>query len=210
VSGKKRHQFSPELTREIATGYHSGTMSVKDIEARGISMANVYRWVRKYFPEGARQAEAPDGQTLSKLKQIKRGDNGRYAEADKAAIVAALRRMSIAKVSEATGVTNATLYVWQKEENKGTSPVSESTALVPSNGARHPTATAEVLFNPESTEALLQGLDKMEGFVNFRKAVENKLKKFKAGWIDFDEDDHLLCRAYLQITGGKPQMRGRK
>lgn len=238
---RTRKNYEPEFKKEIAEGYYTKRLSAQDIEAKGIKMNNVHRWMKQLYGPGGRRATsaevappaappaapldsvapAPDVHTLS-LRKIKRGANRRYREKDKSTIMSALLQLPVPEVSERTGVNPATLYLWKAEAEKQKNPeaggalvvLPEKTtnASVPANGARHSPAhrTAEVLVNPETTEGLLDGIRKMEGFVNLTKVVESKIKKFRAGIIDFDEDDHLLCRAYLQITGGKQQMRARK
>jgi transposase-like protein len=231
---RKRQSYSEDLKREVAQGYASKTLSSKEIEARGIRMGNVHRWVAKYAGPGATTnpnsnanstkvkleeggtisttsappTSVPDIHTLSK-RQLKRGANGRYDPIVREAATAALATMSVLEVSEITGVNQATLYAWK---NSTTPPqrASPGTALIPANGRSHAgVATAELLINPASTDALLNGISKSEGFANLSKSYENKIRKFRAGWIELDEDDHRFCLGFLQLTGGKP-MRSRK
>lgn len=223
---RKRQSYETEYKKEIAHGYYTRQLSAQEIEAKGIRMNNVHRWVQQFFGPGGRAKggepapETPPAEVHNlSLKKIKRGANGRYPEKAKASVMTALLELPVGEVSERTGVNVATLYAWKESAKKtkegapiNTSPHPvDSTALVPANGARHPPVQrAEILVNPETPEGLLDGIRKMEGFANLTKTVENKIKKFRAGIIDFDEDDHRLCMSYLQITGGKPPMRMRK
>lgn len=231
---RTRKHYDEEVKKEIAEGYYTNRLSAEDIEAKGIRMNNVHRWVKQIYGPGGKQANSPAQATQAEqgrqaapenaspvseshtfnLRKIKRGANRRYREKDKSAIMPALLKLSVPEVSERTGVNPATLYLWKAEAEKQAggalvvlpeSPNGSARA----NGARHLPAhrRAEVLINPETTDGLLDGIRKMEGFVNLAKAVESKIKKFRAGLLDFDEDDHLLCRGYLQITGGKPHAR---
>lgn len=228
---RTRKNYSTEQKKEIATGYYQRTLSAKEIEARGIRMNNVHRWVQRFFGPGGRakggepapEAPAPAPVTVQSLslKKLRRGPNGRYPSKDKATVMAALLESPVSEVSQKTGVDIATLYVWKKaaEKSKPGTAINGSSehpveppksALGPTNGARPPVvAKAEVIINPDTTASMLNGLDKMEGFVNFKKTVENKLRNFRAGLIDFDAEDHRLCMAYLQITGERT-VRSRK
>lgn len=224
---RTRHSYKTEYKKEIAQGYYTRQLSAKDIEAKGIRMNNVHRWVKMFFGPGGRAKggePAPESAPIEvhnlSLRKLRRGANGRYREKDKDVVMSALLELPVSEVSEKTGVNVATLYAWKEAASKEDAPIngsprpadaSKNAAVVPANGARQPLhRTAELLVNPETTEGLLDGIRKMEGFTNLTKAVENKIKKFRAGIIEFDEDDHRLCMSYLQITGGKPPMRVRK
>lgn len=240
---KKRKFYSVQLKERIARGYHDGTLSSKEIEAQGIPMNNVHRWVAELFGPGGRKAAAkptkptkptdephvrllertgatptttPDSpatiapevrdiRSLTK-RELKRGENGRYLPVVKASVSAALKTMSVPEVHEITGITEATLYLWKTPSKKKAS--APGTALVPINGHEHkddlvPVRKAELLINPSTTDALLSGIRKSEGFANLDKAVKQLKAAHRSGLIDdYDEIDLRMLLGFRQLTGG--------
>jgi transposase-like protein len=233
----KRQSFSTALKQEIAHGYVTDALSSKAIEARGIRMGNVNRWVTEIYGPGGKKAakakatanaphvrllerkptEAPatspadedapvDIRTLTK-RQLKRGPNGRYSKLLRNSATVALRTMSIAEVSAITGVNQATLYLWKKPQTP-TDSASPGTAVVPLNGVDRlkgsapVAAKAELLINPASTEALLAGIRKSEGFSNLEKGVKQLKAAYRSGLIDdYDEIDLRILLGHCMLTG---------
>jgi len=225
VRTRKRQKFSAQLRHEIASGYVAGTITSKEIEAKGIRMGNVYKWVKKLKDGGADLSERPpasstvessqpepiptsivDIRTLTK-RQLKRGPNGRYDKLVKDSVTAALKTMSVAEVAAITPqITEATLYAWKNPKN-GQSETTTGGALVPVNGATShevvPMRKAELIFNPASTEALLTSIRKSEGFANLDKAAKQLKAAFRSGLIDdYDEIDLRVLLGHRQLTGG--------
>lgn len=222
---KKRQKFDKKLCSDIAHAYVNGTITVAEIEAKGIRMGNVYKWIKRFVtnskapePSAAPVVESAksestativDIRTLTK-KQLKRGDNGRYLPIVKDSVVAALKTMTVPEVAEITGITEATLYLWKtpKPAKKRPSQIPATTALVPVNGARPttdvvPMRRAELIFNPESTEAMLTSIRKSEGFANLDKAAKQLKAAFRSGLIDdYDEIDLRVLLGHRQLTGG--------
>lgn len=223
---KKRQQFSTKLKQETAIGYTNGTITAEEIEAKGIRMGNVYKWIKQYVTDGTPESAVPavpavpvetttpepiasttivDIRTLTK-RQLKRGPNGRYAKLVKDSVMAALETMTVGEIAAITGITEATLYLWKTPKNKPEK--TTNTALVPVNGATPandvtPMRRAEVIFNPASTEALLTSIRKSEGFANLDKAAKQLKAAFRSGLIDdYDEIDLRVLLGHRQLTGG--------
>lgn len=230
---RTRQRFDEKTKDEIAQGWYYRTLTSKEIEARGIQMANVYRWMAERFGPGPRppKGSAPTPQkgtkpaplngaeksvapppaatqllSLSKRK-IKRGANGRYPDEVREAVEPVLLQdVPVPEVSEQTGINAQTLYNWRDAAKKKQAK-SESRALisVPDQEVQ-PTKVstvrrADIVVNPETTEQLLTSIRRSEGFVNLKKVVDNRLAAYRAGLIDFDEDDHRLCMSYMQLAG---------
>lgn len=240
MSRRKRQSFSDELKKEIAHAYATKALSSQQIEARGIRMGNVHRWVKQFPVEGGHNAPssaAPqlehdathdkaslamaepsasitppikDIRTLTK-RELKRTDSGRYLAITKDSVTAALKTMSPQEVHEITGIGVPTLYLWKTPPKSKTA--SPGTAVVPINGGEHANGVAlrkaEVLVNPMTTDAMLVGIRKSEGFANLDKAVKQLKAAHRAGLIeDYDEIDLRLLLGYRQLTGG--MLRSRK
>lgn len=232
MSKRKRQSFSYQLKSEIANAYASGKLTAKEIEAKGIRMGNVHRWVHEFVPaDGAVVETAPaaelnnhkgppssetgvsdvvDVRQLTK-RQLKRGANGRYDKAVKASVMKALDTMTVPEIAEITGITEATLYLWKNAPKKKGESASPGTSLVPavSNGNGHDKSPvpavrqAELLVNPATTDALLVGIRKSEGFANLEKAVKQLKAAHRAGLIeDYDEIDLRVLLGHRQLTGG--------
>lgn len=226
---KKRQQFSKELKQETAIGYANGTITAEEIEAKGIQMGNVYKWIKLYVTDPTPESSVPvetetetktktpeppepiastivDIRTLTK-RQMKRGPNGRYAKLVKDSVTAALETMTVGEVAAITGITEPTLYLW-KTPKKRTSETATNTALVPVNRGTPandvvPMRRAEVIFNPASTETLLTSIRKSEGFANLDKAAKQLKAAFRSGLIDdYDEIDLRVLLGHRQLTGG--------
>lgn len=221
---KQRQDFQKTFKRDIAVAYAGGKLSVREIEAKGIRMGNVYRWVKKFVGARAEKSAAKDEpakiesttdspiatpeldiRALTK-KQLKRGANGRYDPRVKASVLAALETMSVGEVAEITKITEATLYLWKPKKKK--TPAAASTALVPvdlvpPSRAVVPVARkAEVIINSETTDALLTTIRKSEGFANLQKAAVQLKQAFRNGLIDdYDEIDLRLLLGFRQLTG---------
>lgn len=227
---KTRQSYEPAFKKEIAEGYYTRKLTPKDIEAKGIRMNNVHRWVHQFFGRGGRAKEgepAPetatpeaeptpatlDIHTLSRRK-IKRGANGRYPDKVKDMVMSALLQKSVPEVSEITGIHNATLYLWrdaaqkQQRANGGGALVvaNEKPRAVPANGEAR---SAEVIINPASTEAILANIRKGEGFANLDKAVKQLKSAHRSGQIeDYDEIDLRFLLGFRLLTGAP--LRARK
>jgi transposase-like protein len=216
---KKRQQFSKKLKQEIATAYAAGTITTQEIEAKGIRIGNVYRWMKKFGGDNPPQPAAlsapaepsksttiVDIRTLSK-KQLKRGSNGRYDTVVKESVIAALDTMSVSEVAAITKIQEATLYLWKTPKSRPKAPAT-STAMVPVNGAAPtrdvvPMRKAELIFNPESTDVLLASIRKSEGFANLEKACKQLKAALRSGLIDdYDEIDLRVLLGHRQLTGG--------
>lgn len=231
MSRRKRQSFSDELKKEIAHAYVTKALSSQQIEARGIRMGNVHRWVRRFFANGTpvpsanasplehtapppqsdatTAPEVKDIRALTK-KELKRGDNGRYPSITKDSVTAALQTMSPQEVHAITGIGVPTLYLWKTPPKSTTT--SPGTALVPIEHAKGNGVSlrkAEVLVNPTTTDELLVGIRKSEGFANLDKAVKQLKAAHRAGLIeDYDEIDLRMLLGYRQLTGGT--LRSRK
>lgn len=229
MSRRPRTEFPEELKKEIAFGYHSGSMTTKEIEGRGIRMGNVYRWIKQFCGNGMspppKSAAPPTGHsdsgsnaipethTLS-LRKIKRGANGRYPDKAKDMVMSALLQKSVPEVSELTGIHTATLYLWKDTAQKqqraaggGALVVAkEKHSAVPANGEAH---RAEVIINPASTEVILANIRKGEGFANLDKAVKQLKSAHRSGQIeDYDEIDLRFLLGFRLLTGAP--LRARK
>lgn len=227
---KTRQSYEPAFKKEIAEGYFTRKLTAKDIEAKGLRMNNVYRWVHEFFGAGARAKAGepapetptpaaepapatPDIHTLSRRK-IKRGANGRYPDKVRDMVKPVLLQKSVSEVAEMTGIHTATLYLWQKaaqkdrDENGGGALVvaHEKRDVVP---AKIEARTAEVIVNPASTEQILGNLRKGEGFVNLDKAAKQLKAAHRSGQIeDYDEIDLRFLLGFRLLTGAP--LRARK
>lgn len=225
-------KFDQELKKEIAQGYWSRTLSTKDIEGKGIRIANVHRWVREFFGPGKRppkqttaqpapaKAAGPpsiaDLQSLSKRK-IKRGPNGRYSEEVKDKVMPALLQMPVGEVSERTGINMATLYLWKQQANQSSQPALERAngrggdlvvAPVTTEDRTTRSSKVEVALSPDSIGTQMESIRKGEGFVNIVKAVKELKAAYKAGMIeDYDEIDLRFLLGFRQLTGSPLRMR---
>jgi transposase-like protein len=224
---RTRRQYDEALKNEIARGWYYRTLTSKEIEARGVQMANVYRWMADIFGPGPRPpkgttppplngaekssaASTPAAAQLLSLskRKIKRGANGRYPDEVREAVeTVLLDAVPVPEVSEQTGINAQTLYNW-KESAKKKQAKGESRTLValpdkPIEPAKLSTVRkAEILVNPDSKEQLLKDIRRNEAFVNFEKVVKRREAQYRAGLIDFDEDDHRLAMSYCQLVGG--------
>lgn len=227
---RTRQQFDEAVKDEVAHGWYYRLLTSKEIEARGIQMGNVYRWMTERFGSGQRPPKgtappppkngaqknvvAPEPsdaalelESLSRRK-IKRGANGRYPDGVREKLTPLLlREVPVPEIAEKTGINSQTLYLWRDAAKKksGAAPTESAGALVVAPSKPSQVATirkAEILVNPDSTEQLLVSIRRSEGFVNLKKVVENRTAAYRAGLIDFDEDDHRLCMSYLQLAGG--------
>lgn len=217
---RKRKFYDATFKEEIARGYHSRQLSAADIEAKGVRMNNVHRWVHELFGKGGRQkvsapqpAEAPPAtqaptqappeteppNTLTLIrKKIKRGANGRYPDHVKAQVAAALREKPVPEVAELTGLHPATLYLWKEAAEKKNANGSSVVIAPEKKSVRH----AEVIVNPASTEDLLANIRKGEGFANLDKAVKQLKAAHKSGAIDdYDEIDLRFLLGFRLLTG---------
>lgn len=223
---KTRKRYAPELKKELAQGYRSGTLTSAQIEERGIPIGHVRKWMHAIFGDSKRVKPAdasaaskpatvategtkpatPDAQPLSRRK-IKLAPNRRYSPEDKAAVMQMIGTVPLATISEKTGVTLATLHLWKKQQKKHNG--ANGTALVPLADKSSSPRKAELLLNPTSTEALLSTITKSEGFVNMEKAAKQLKAAHRAGLIeDYDEIDLRWLLGFRQVTGAP--LRSRK
>jgi transposase-like protein len=220
---KKRQQFPKKLRSDIAHAYANGTITVAEIEAKGIRMGNVYKWIKRFVTDPPPEPSTPvvetakseptaavvDIRTLTK-KQLKRGDNGRYDALVRDSVTAALQTMTVPEVAAITKITEATLYLWKtpKPSKKRPPEIPTKTAMVPVNRARPttdvvPMRRAELLINPATTDDMLMAIRKSEGFANLEKAAKQLKAAFRSGLIDdYDEIDLRMLLGHRQLTGG--------
>lgn len=229
---RTRQQFDESVKDEIAHAWYYRLMTSKEIEARGIKMTNVYRWMTDRFGPGPRppagtkpvppkngegkdqpkngavkELSSTDGDAeLQSLRKIRRGANGRYSDEVREKITPLLiRQVPVPEIAERTGINPQTLYLWRDAAKKKNGAAQSAGALVVAQNTPTQVATirnAEVLVNPETTEQMLTSIRRSEGFINLKKVVDNRMAAFRAGLIDFDEDDHRLCMSFLQLAGG--------
>lgn len=132
---RTRQQFDDSVKDEIAHAWYYRLMTSKEIEARGIKMTNVHRWMVDRFGPGPRppagtvppppkngspkkaiESESTASivlETLSRRK-IKRGANGRYPDEVREKVTPLLlQKVPVPEIAQKTGINAMTLYLWR-------------------------------------------------------------------------------------------------